>query len=682
MRFFSTQVVMCPGLALLLLIVLSAGAEADATMPNGVSGLVETPSAFHKDDAQMSASLSFGKDHRTVALGFQALPRLETSLSFTSYDDEATGLSQNVTSLNLKYNLLEESIYLPALSIGADDLFSNTRESAEYLVAGKTLGDDIRVSLGVGWGRLGGYDTTGAIFADRPQVATPGRVETSHLFQGDAALFGGIEWKTPIKGLTLAAEYSSAAGREVASDSRVNFAAKYRVSRELDVTAYTLGGDSVGFTLNFQANAKSPPYPPNLGAVPPIAEPRPMVGRDNVQWANDRRTLNSLRIATQEGLADLSVKLKHYDAEAQIIRVGISAIGNDPVPMIVGRTVRVLSRLSPPSVTKFEVTVYAAKFPANTFTVPRDEVVSVANQPGRGESSRSFITMDGAAPQETGWDWQAEPTLGFSWTIRPAVSLPLESDGSVEPEFGLFADARYEFTPEFYVGGTVSYLLAGDRTIDPAPATPTARSDSGSYDRGSLRLDRLYGAYDRKLSKALYGGLTFGLLERQYRGISVEALWLPPASQLALGAELTYAEKRDYNDPFGALDFDAVTGFVSVYWDTGYKGLATRVDAGRYLAGDWGATVTLSRYFSNGWEFSSYATLTEDNRDDGLKLGATVSIPFATVGQINTRRKTSLSVGGNFGDAGARVSVPDRLISRLGDSRSQRIEDAWSEFWN
>ncbi len=650
--------------------------------PNGMSGLVDTPSAFHKEDGDTVASLSFGESVRTISLGVQALPRLEASLSFSAYDDASTGLSQDVNSLNLKYLVFDETPFLPAISIGVEDLFSNTRESAEYIVAGKSFGDDIRLNLGVGWGRLGGYATAADVFADRTQALDPGRIETSHLFQGEASIFGGIEWKTPIDGLTLAAEYSSAAGTVSEPDSRVNFAAKYQLTDEVDFIAYARGDNTAGFAINFHANAKSPPNPPNFGGVPPIAEPRPEVGRDIVGWASDKRVVESLRSATQEALAKLFIKLQRYDADARTIRVGVSALDNDPISMIVGRTVRVLTRTSPPSVTQFEVTVYFDDLPGNTFTIPRDEVVAVANEPGRGTASRGLVSIEGASPSDTDWDWRAEPTLGFSWTIRPAVSLPLSADGEIDPELGLFADARYDFTPSFYVGSTLSYLLAGDRTIDPPPPVPTPRSDSRSYDRGSVRLDRLYGAYDRKLTETVYGGLTFGLLERQYRGVSAEALWLPASSRWAFGAELTYAQKRDYEDPFGALDFDAVTGFVSVHWDTGYKGLAARVDAGKYLAGDWGTTIALSRYFSNGWEFSSYATLTEDNRDEGLKLGATVRIPFATVAQMNTRRKTSLSVGGNFGDAGARVSVPDRLISRLSENRSQRIDDAWSEFWN
>ena len=36
-----------------------------------------------------------------------------------------------------------------------------------------------------------------------------------------------------------------------------------------------------------------------------------------------------------------------------------------------------------------------------------------------------------------------------------------------------------------------------------------------------------------------------------------------------------------------------------------------KVDAGRYLAGDWGATFALDREFDNGWKVGAYFTLTD-----------------------------------------------------------------------
>ena len=46
-------------------------------------------------------------------------------------------------------------------------------------------------------------------------------------------------------------------------------------------------------------------------------------------------------------------------------------------------------------------------------------------------------------------------------------------------------------------------------------------------------------------------------------------------------------------------------GHLSVYYDAGGM-FDIEVNAGRYLAGDWGATTTISRKFGSGWEVGGY----------------------------------------------------------------------------
>ena len=47
--------------------------------------------------------------------------------------------------------------------------------------------------------------------------------------------------------------------------------------------------------------------------------------------------------------------------------------------------------------------------------------------------------------------------------------------------------------------------------------------------------------------------------------------------------------KRDFRDAFEFIDYEVTTGHVSAYYEFG-NGFVGQVDAGRYLAGDNGAT--------------------------------------------------------------------------------------------
>lgn len=53
------------------------------------------------------------------------------------------------------------------------------------------------------------------------------------------------------------------------------------------------------------------------------------------------------------------------------------------------------------------------------------------------------------------------------------------------------------------------------------------------------------------------------------------------------------------------------TGHLTAYWDTGWQDVLAKVSFGRYLAGDAGVTVDLSRVFGNGVKIGAYATKTD-----------------------------------------------------------------------
>ena len=59
---------------------------------------------------------------------------------------------------------------------------------------------------------------------------------------------------------------------------------------------------------------------------------------------------------------------------------------------------------------------------------------------------------------------------------------------------------------------------------------------------------------------------------------------------------------------FDFLDYQTTVGHLSFYYDAGGI-FDLEVNAGRYLAGDWGATTTISRKFGSGFEVGGYATL-------------------------------------------------------------------------
>jgi hypothetical protein len=115
------------------------------------------------------------------------------------------------------------------------------------------------------------------------------------------------------------------------------------------------------------------------------------------------------------------------------------------------------------------------------------------------------------------------------------------------------------------------------------------------------------------------------------------------------------------------------------------NGFHGQVDVGRYLAGDWGTTLTLDREFKNGWKVGAFATFTDVSFDDfgegSFDKGLRFEIPISTVtGQPNsdTLKYTMRPVQR---DGGARLAVSDRLYETVRELHTPQLNDGWGRFW-
>jgi hypothetical protein len=119
---------------------------------------------------------------------------------------------------------------------------------------------------------------------------------------------------------------------------------------------------------------------------------------------------------------------------------------------------------------------------------------------------------------------------------------------------------------------------------------------------------------------------------------------------------------------------------VSAYYkfDDGY---AARLDAGRYLAGDTGATLTLSREFANGWRVGAFATKTNVSAarfgEGSFDKGIFFNIPLTwAIGSPNQN-----SVGTILRpiqrDGGAMLDVDGRLYDVVRSYHSGELYGQW-----
>jgi hypothetical protein len=236
--------------------------------------------------------------------------------------------------------------------------------------------------------------------------------------------------------------------------------------------------------------------------------------------------------------------------------------------------------------------------------------------------------------------------------------------------------------------GRVRKTLLGNKnesTRESDSVIQRVRSDTNLYEKeGDPSIPELTAAYFFRPSDNVYGRVTVGYLEPQYAGVSGELLWKPVDSNLALGFELNHVKQREFEQLFGFREYEVTTGHASLYYDFD-NGFSTQIDAGRYLAGDWGATLAVDRTFENGWSIGAFATLTdipfEDFGEGSFDKGIRLSVPMSWITGKPTKQTYSTVLRPLTRDGGARLNVSDRLYETVAETHRPDLEDKWGRFW-
>jgi hypothetical protein len=664
----------------------------------GTPGLIEMPSADTYEDADLVTTVAGFPGQVRSTLTFQITPRLTGSFRYSRIDGFQPGdRTLYDRSFDISYQILTESPSRPALSIGLRDIIGTGIYSGEYIVATKSLRPGLRVTGGLGWGRLGSYGGLGAPFGARPPLdyGLGGRLTDDQWFRGDVAPFGGVEWAVSDR-LTATAEYSSDAYEQeearglIDRRSPLNFGLAYRFDNGAQVSGYWLHGSEVGVGVSFVLNPRVSNAPTGSESGPLPVRPRPDRSSDpeawTTDWTSDVEGVADLRFAIAEALAKDGIQIEAMTLGARDVRVSIHNSQFAAHPQAIGRTARVLTRALPASVERFDITVVAAPgLPTSTVSIDRGDLERLEFSDPEDLWAKANVTDPAERPAAE--PLPREPRL--SWALEPYTTFSLfDPDSPVRAELGLRLRGRAEVGGGFVLSGTAKKIAVGNLDeIDSSVTSglPQVRSDISIYNtEGDPALESLTVAHYGRPATNLYSRVTAGYLESMFGGVSGEVLWKPVESRLAIGAEMNWVQKRDYDQLLGFQDYDVVTGHVSTYYEFG-RGFLGQLDIGQYLAGDVGATVSLAREFGNGWVVGAYATRTdatfEDFGEGSFDKGLRIVIPTEWFRGSPSRASRELDLRSLSRDGGARLKVDGRLYDTVREAHPDELEDRWGRFW-
>ena len=699
----------------------------------GGVGLIQTPTARFSPDGQLYFSASRVYPYERYAVTAQATPWLEATLRYSSVANHLySGVPEfsgdqtyKDRGLDVKIRLLKEGVVRPALAIGARDFLGTGLFSSEYIVLSKS-GGPFDTSFGIGWGNMGSRHhlknplrLISSEFDDRGSFTPGGGTLNNAYFQGRGiAFFGGISYETPIRGLTAKVEYdpndyqSEALGHNFDVDSPINVGLDYRLRPWLQVGASLERGNRIGLklvlTTNVNRRTRAPkidPPPPALTAAPdqpqspalasPVAVPpaapstanasppspgQPAIGT-TAAAAIDKPALSSALALQGAGLLAAD-----FSDGAVTLYVAQSRFRNMATGL--GRITRAAFSVLPSSYTAVKVVFVESGMETMAATVYRSELEKALTP--RGSTDELFVRTEFApAPLRLDEaDYQAESKPRFYYSFRPGLRTTLgRPEQFILYQLFLRLNGIVDISRGLSASGSLGLNLSDNfeqLRISSDSVLPRVRSDVKEYLReGKTSIPYLQADYNFDIAPSLYGHVYGGLLEEMFGGVGGEVLYRPYDANWAIGAELTYAKQRDYDQWFSFRDYDVLTGHVTGFYHFETMQVDAMVKAGRYLAKDWGATFQLSRTFKSGVSIGAFATFTDVSaREFGegrFDKGLFLSVPLDILYIRNVRSSVGIAWRPLIRDGGQMVVIRRPLLGTTSAATMYNMRRDWRD---
>jgi hypothetical protein len=653
----------------------------------GSTGLMQTPTARMSNVGEARFNYTSAYPYNRYNTFFQPFESLEFGFRYTDIVNNLYGtddLSGNQTykdkSIDFKARLFKETTYTPQVALGMIDLTGTGLFSSEYIVANKRFGD-FDWSMGLGWGYLGSssnitnpFGLFGQQYKVRQNdIGQGGNFSTSAYLRGPTAMFGGVQYHTPFNKLILKLEYdgnnyqNEPFGNNLSKTSPFNVGAVYRYSDSVDFSAGIERGNTVmfGFTLHAplsKVNVAKVSDPPTLKVFKtrPTTEPR---------WEGVSADIQEF---SGWSVNQIGVAGKTLDV---VIDNAYGTHFNDRLERVIG----ILHRYAPSYIEEFSLVFIEKGIPMTERVVNRQTWVKNAVEfQGIEDSFQEAKAIYEKEPNSLPnndvlftKDTYKSYTSRFGYSIGPSFQQSLGGpDAFVLFRAGISSQFQYKLFENTSITGALNLGLIdnyGKFQYTAPSGLPRVRTDIRQYMTTSiLNMTNLQLTHIDKLADNQYFSLYGGYLESMFAGFGGEWLYRPWHSPVAFGIDINRVQQRSFEQNFSFNNADeqtnyrVTTGHATAYWDTGFNSILAKLSVGRYLAGDTGSTIDLSRFFDNGIQIGAYVTKTnvsalafgEGSFDKGIYL----NIPFDVMTTTRSSGAANLDYHPLIRDGGAKLN--------------------------
>jgi len=662
----------------------------------GIVGLNTVPSARMNETGTIRAGVSTLDPYLHSFAGLQLSDRLyvgvRQSAEISNLNEDADRLYPGI---DLKFKVLEETRSRPAIAIGLQSALGHKRMAGEYIALSKRY-KDLDFTIGAGWGRFG---SAGHI--DNPLKSLSDHFGKARRLDGELAnkpddwftgekigFFGGIEYFTPIKGLSLKADWG--ADRYEAERAAFNYeapapwavSANYKPKPWIDMNLGIQGTEKIMGRLTLSTNPASWKW-----AEKDYEPARPMR-----PFRTSSASAQAMRLEASAG----GHILHNIQSDQGRINAHMPLQPYLTTPFQLGRAYRAMVNHAGPQAEELNIIPTIHNLHGPSIRIMRSDLENALvynhGSPEEIWQNTSFETAN-IRPNQTQPYRQAH---GFFHEFIPELTLENQISLSEEDQGTLYRTSLIAGTKKMDFFGLITSAASMrlniadnlDRLEDTRwPKLLPVRSNVADFAEDTFALETLYTSYTHSFTPNTHMALTTGFLEEMYAGFGGEVLYRPYNAKWALGAESWLSAKRDPGSFLhtGLNGDSLLTGHINGWYDLPENGLTLSAKAGRYLAEDIGGTIALTKRYQNGTKLGGFVSVTNEADIDifggtthaygGLQL----SIPLGNLPY--TPRGTKINIKAlPFGrDTGQHLDNPLPLYELTQPFTYRHITENWQD---
>jgi len=621
-----------------------SGNQEFSTNTYGGIGLIQMPSARFSKEGEFTFGISRDDPYRRIYAKAQVFPWLQATLKYTegTYKKYRPTINQTWKDkgIDLKIKLLDERKYIPALAIGIADFGGTGAYSGEYFVASKRF-NNFDISAGLGWGRLAGDETIdnpiGDILGDKwfrrgGHFSLGGKLNLGNSFSGPyAGIFGGVEYFTPIDGLSIKLEYDTndysdadKKSLEVLNpegsccfeiDSRVNAAIHYgKAIGKRDKLDFTLGlvrGNTLYANVAVHSNL-------NYEGIPKFVSPREILNKPTIKpyhqlnegWQKYLPNLIMWQLRNEGFIAHKII----FNDDELIAEISQGRFKN--TAHSIETASRVLGNNSPTNIKKITViNIDRGIETIRATSLRKDLVESVKDGPADPSIFRVNEISDYG---ENTYEIENDPLYpDLYWSIKPHAQGTLQHQQKFYfYQLEALLTAEYAFKKGLYVNALVGIDI--DNNFDdytyhvPDGELYYVRQDRRLYlTEGESGIRQLDIEYLTKFNENVYARFHAGYLEWMYGGVGGEVLYLSDSYNWGVGVESHWLKQRDWDQKFSFQDFETTTAFLNFHYQLPFYDVSLQASVGKFLGTDKGVSVTMQKRFKTGAKVGASIQLTD-----------------------------------------------------------------------